>query len=81
MLILSMSSKLRGGAFYVQKGNILNKNRNRKFNSSDPEIKITNQACSIYLDKNGARAQMPCGHVFSSKSMFDTLKGIAFKST
>eukprot|EP01084_Bolivina_argentea_P176895 306022_1 len=78
--MLTMSSKLRGGAFYEEKkndNNVLNSNRNRKLDMSDSDIVITTKADCVTLDRVGQKkAQMPCGHAYCPDSMFGLLKSL-----
>eukprot|EP00483_Globobulimina_turgida_P005839 UN05849 len=82
IVLLTMSSKLIGGALYIPNANnVLNTKRNRNLNTSDPEIKITRNADCVYGDKIGQnKAQMPCGHAYCPETMFQALKNLIRKN-
>lgn len=78
--VLSMTSRLIGGALYIPNSKILNSKRNRRLDTSDPDIRSSRKPDCMRFITDIPRAEMPCGHAFCPQTMFDYVKSIITKN-
>mmetsp|Transcript_71121 Transcript_71121/g.113023 ORF Transcript_71121/g.113023 Transcript_71121/m.113023 type:complete len:435 (-) Transcript_71121:175-1479(-) len=80
--IVTVTTKVIGGAAALTGSQIMKSQRKRRLDKSDDEIKkmISNQNDCVFFEHEEDTAKMPCGHCFYASTMWNIIKTVVTKN-